>query len=67
MGARMQTEDEAQLFEMLSGVERPGRYIGGEWNEIVKDHRDLDLTFALAFPDLYESACPTWDFVSCIR
>ena len=54
MGARNRTEDEALLFEMLSDVERPGRYIGGEWNEIVKDHRDVDLTFALAFPDLYE-------------
>ena len=54
MGVRTASEDEALLFEMLSGVERPGRYIGGEWNEIVKDHREVDLTFALAFPDLYE-------------
>jgi radical SAM family uncharacterized protein/radical SAM-linked protein len=42
------------LEAILPGVQRPSRYIGGEWNEIVKDHRRVDLTFALAFPDLYE-------------
>ncbi len=50
MRAPVRTADDAQLFEMLSGVERPGRYIGGEWNEIVKDHREVALTFALAAP-----------------
>jgi len=54
MSERVQGEEEARWFEILSGVQRPGRYIGGEWNEIVKDHREVDLTFALAFPDLYE-------------
>jgi radical SAM family uncharacterized protein/radical SAM-linked protein len=39
---------------ILASVQRPSRYIGGEWNEVVKDHRAVDLTFALAFPDLYE-------------
>jgi radical SAM family uncharacterized protein/radical SAM-linked protein len=43
------------VFDALLGsVERPSRYIGGEWNEIVKDHAAVDLTFALAFPDVYE-------------
>jgi len=47
--------DEERLFqEMLSGVQRPVRYIGGEWNQVVKDHRDVDVTFALAYPDVYE-------------
>ena len=47
--------DEERLFqEMLSGVQRPARYIGGEWNQVVKDHRDVDVTFALAYPDVYE-------------
>jgi radical SAM family uncharacterized protein/radical SAM-linked protein len=46
--------DEAAFQEILSGVQRPTRYIGGEWNEIVKDHREVDLTFALAYPDVYE-------------
>ena len=42
------------LDEILAGVQRPYRYIGGEWNEVVKDHASVDLTFALAFPDVYE-------------
>ncbi len=40
--------------EILAGVQRPLRYIGGEWNQVVKDHRGVDVTFALAFPDVYE-------------
>jgi radical SAM family uncharacterized protein/radical SAM-linked protein len=46
--------DEAAFHDLLAGVQKPTRYIGGEWNEIVKDHRDVALTFALAFPDVYE-------------
>jgi radical SAM family uncharacterized protein/radical SAM-linked protein len=42
------------LDRVLGGVQRPSRYIGGEWNQVVKDHRDVDLSFALAFPDVYE-------------
>ena len=48
------TIDEPTFRELLAGVQKPTRYIGGEWNEIVKDHRDVALTFALAFPDVYE-------------
>ena len=40
--------DEALFQELLRGVQRPLRYIGGEWNQVVKDHRDVDVTFALA-------------------
>ena len=46
--------DDAWINEILPNVQRPARYIGGEWNETVKDHRDVALTFALAFPDVYE-------------
>ncbi len=46
--------DEALFQQILGGVQRPLRYIGGEWNEIVKDRRAVDVTFALAFPDVYE-------------
>ena len=42
------------LDEILREVQRPARYIGGEWNEVVKDHRGVEVTFALAFPDVYE-------------
>ena len=37
-----------------AGVQKPSRYIGGEWNQIVKDHDAVDVTFALGFPDVYE-------------
>ncbi len=40
--------------EILRHVEKPGRYIGGEWNEIKKDPRRIKTKIALIFPDLYE-------------
>lgn len=43
-----------RLEALLPRVERPVRYLGGEWNSIVKDHGSVELTVALAFPDLYE-------------
>ena len=46
--------DDALFERILLQVQKPSRYIGGEWNEVVKDHRDVDVTFALGFPDVYE-------------
>jgi radical SAM family uncharacterized protein len=43
---------EARLEQILSQVRRPGRYTGGEWNQIVKDSARVRI--ALAFPDVYE-------------
>ena len=40
--------------DLLPQVQKPFRYVGGEWNEIVKEPGSTDLTFALAFPDIYE-------------
>jgi radical SAM family uncharacterized protein len=40
--------------EFLPLVRRPARYIGGEVNQVRKDLRRCDLTFALCFPDAYE-------------
>ena len=40
--------------EFLPHVSRPGRYIGGEVNQIRKDLNKAELTFALCFPDVYE-------------
>jgi len=40
--------------EVLPLVTRPGRYIGSELNIIRKDHSSVDVTVALAFPDVYE-------------
>ncbi len=47
-------QGQVSLDQLLGEVQRPLRYIGGEWNQVVKDHRGVDLTFALAFPDVYE-------------
>jgi len=40
--------------ELLDYVRQPGRYIGGEVNQIKKDLAACDLRVALCFPDLYE-------------
>ncbi|MBN2182809.1 MAG: TIGR03960 family B12-binding radical SAM protein [Sedimentisphaerales bacterium] len=42
--------------EFLPFVRRPGRYIGGETNQIKKDLPQCELTVALCFPDVYEVA-----------
>ncbi len=38
----------------LPTVQKPGRYLGGEEQQIVKDPDGLRCRFVLAFPDLYE-------------
>jgi len=38
----------------LLSVERPGRYLGREWNIVVKPEREIRYNVALAFPDVYE-------------
>ncbi len=42
------------IDDLILQVEKPVRYMGGEWNQVVKDHSEVDLTFALCFPDIYE-------------
>lgn len=42
------------LEEILMGVERPGRYIGGEWGEMRKNPAGATAKIALIFPDVYE-------------
>ena len=43
------------LFEgLLDIVEKPGRYTGKEFNEIIKKEDASTIKIALAFPDLYE-------------
>jgi radical SAM family uncharacterized protein len=48
------TSNEDRLVRLLPRVEKPGRYIGGEWNEVRKDPSRVRLRVALAFPDVYE-------------
>ena len=40
--------------ELLPFVTRPGQYIGGEYNQIVKDWDSTQLKMAFLFPDTYE-------------
>ncbi len=42
------------LEEILKRVEKPGRYLGEEWNEIRKDPQSVKAKIALVFPDIYE-------------
>lgn len=44
----------SSLEEILRRVEKPGRYLGGEWNEIRKDLGQVKAKVALVFPDSYE-------------
>jgi radical SAM family uncharacterized protein len=42
------------LKRILPRVAKPGRYVGGEYNSIVKDWVAMDFKVALAFPDIYD-------------
>jgi len=42
------------IERILPRVQKPARYIGGEWNSVVKDPGRVALRMALAFPDSYE-------------
>lgn len=40
--------------KLLSMVQKPGRYTGGELNSVIKNPEDVDIRFAFCFPDTYE-------------
>ena len=40
--------------KILLKVQKPGRYVGGEMNSVVKNKEDVDVRFAFCFPDTYE-------------
>ena len=42
------------LSSVLKSVTKPGRYIGGEYNSIIKEKSDITCRFAFCFPDTYE-------------
>ena len=43
-----------KLERILSKVTKPARYVGGEYNQIVKDKSAVDVSVAYCFPDTYE-------------
>lgn len=45
---------DAKLERILLRVQKPARYTGGEYNEIIKDKAAVDVRFAMCFPDTYE-------------
>ena len=42
------------LHRILPSVQKPARYIGGEYNEIKKDPTEVRVRVAFCFPDTYE-------------
>ena len=40
--------------DILLQIEKPARYIGNEVNMVKKDLKDVDVRFAMCFPDVYE-------------
>lgn len=50
----IQPVDLEKLELVLRRVQKPGRYTGGEWNQIKKDPAKVKVLVALAFPEVYE-------------
>ena len=42
------------IEKILYSVEKPGRYVGGEHNQILKDWNSVDVRWCLVFPDIYD-------------
>lgn len=40
--------------EILLNIEKPARYIGNEVNSVMKNKDEIDIRFAMCFPDVYE-------------
>lgn len=40
--------------EILLKIDKPARYIGGEVNSVIKEKKQIDVRFAMCFPDVYE-------------
>lgn len=43
-----------RLERILPKVQKPARYTGGEYNQVIKDKTQIDLRMAFCFPDTYE-------------
>ncbi|MDO4380507.1 MAG: TIGR03960 family B12-binding radical SAM protein [Clostridia bacterium] len=43
-----------EVEKILPLVQKPGRYIGGELNSVIKDKSKVNLRYAFCFPDSYE-------------
>lgn len=45
---------QTKLDQILPLVEKPGRYTGGEYNQVVKNWETIKTKVALVFPDIYD-------------
>lgn len=43
-----------KIEKLLLQVQKPGRYVGGEINSVVKNKKEVEIRFAFCFPDTYE-------------
>ncbi|MEW6423592.1 MAG: TIGR03960 family B12-binding radical SAM protein [Bacillota bacterium] len=43
-----------EIEKVLTRVQKPARYVGGEWNAVRKDWAQTPVKIAFAFPDVYE-------------
>ncbi len=43
-----------KLEKILLKVQKPGKYVGGELNAVIKNKDEVDVRFAFCFPDTYE-------------
>ena len=50
----MKLSEIKNISSVLKSIQKPGRYIGGEYNRIIKDKNDVKCRFAFCFPDTYE-------------
>lgn len=44
----------SKLEKILLKVQKPGKYVGGELNSVIKNKDEVDVRFAFCFPDTYE-------------
>jgi hypothetical protein len=51
-------EIQEKLDQILLRVQKPGRYVGGELNQVVKDWDAIPNRIALVFPDIYDIGLP---------
>ena len=47
-------QNNKNISSVLKSVTKPGRYIGGEYNRVIKDKKSVKCRFAFCFPDTYE-------------
>ena len=43
-----------EVEKLLLKVQKPGRYVGGEINSVIKEKDKVEVRFAFCFPDTYE-------------